>query len=604
MEIKVNPKRPIMLGQFGENDARKVIFDISEWVTDYGTGSAQLLHRRYGDVEPYPCTVTKEGNRVVWTVQAADLQPGGYGEAQLSYYVNNTLVAKTPVYRTLAQYSLTGDTSGDAPAASWVEQVIAVGAKVEAAATRAEEAAIQAEAAANSAPYVGDDGFWYEWDPDNNQFIRTEYPATGPQGIQGEKGDTGDTGPQGERGLQGIQGEKGDTGDIGPKGDTGDTGPKGDPFTYADFTTEQLAALKGEKGDTGPQGETGPKGDPFTYADFTSEQLASLKGEKGDKGDTGDIGPQGETGPQGLIGETGLQGPRGEQGIQGEKGEKGDPGTSFKILGRYETLTALKADHPTGEAGDAWAVGSETDNAVYIWDTEIGGWTNIGTMQGPQGPAGEVGPKGETGETGPAGADGASGATFTPAVSADGTLSWSNDKGLDNPASVNLKGPKGDTGLQGETGPAGQDGAPGKDGGYYAPSVDVDGNLSWTASQEWMPAVSSANIKGPKGDTGADGAQGETGPTGANGYTPVKGVDYWTAADIAEIESNLQAWAGQQGYITDLTGYATESWVTGKEYQTATQVNTAIDNKLGTINAALDVIINGGGLANAEEASF
>lgn len=32
------------------------------------------------------------------------------------------------------------------------------------------------------------------------------------------------------------------------------------------------------------------KGDPFTYEDFTDEQLADLKGEKGDKGDTGDSG--------------------------------------------------------------------------------------------------------------------------------------------------------------------------------------------------------------------------------------------------------------------------------------------------------------------------
>lgn len=43
----------------------------------------------------------------------------------------------------------------------------------------------------------------------------------------------------------------------GPKGETGTPGAKGDAFTYADFTTEQLAALKGVKGD---KGETGTKG--------------------------------------------------------------------------------------------------------------------------------------------------------------------------------------------------------------------------------------------------------------------------------------------------------------------------------------------------------
>ena len=162
------------------------------------------------------------------------------------------------------------------------------------------------------------------------------------------KGEKGDTGPQGPAGPKG---EKGDTGPAGPKGDTGDTGPqgpKGDAFTFEDFTTEQLASLKGPKGDTGaqglkgekgdtgaqgpigPQGDTGPagpkgdkgdaglqgpKGDAFTFEDFTTEQLASLKGPKGD------------TGAQGPKGDTGAQGPKGDTGATGPQGPKGDTGT-------------------------------------------------------------------------------------------------------------------------------------------------------------------------------------------------------------------------------------------------------------------------------------
>lgn len=64
----------------------------------------------------------------------------------------------------------------------------------------------------------------------------------------------------------------------------------------------------GPKGDTGAQGERGEKGDAFTYADFTEEQLAALKGPKGDtgaKGDKGDLGPQGEPGEKGAPGEAG-----------------------------------------------------------------------------------------------------------------------------------------------------------------------------------------------------------------------------------------------------------------------------------------------------------
>lgn len=67
---------------------------------------------------------------------------------------------------------------------------------------------------------------------------------------------------------------------------------------------------------------------------------------------------------------------------------------------------------------------------------------------------------------------------------------------------------------------SGGGGGSGEDGGYYAPSVDDEGNLTWTASKTDMPAVDGANIKGPKGDTGATGAQGPagaTGPAGADG---------------------------------------------------------------------------------------
>ena len=64
----------------------------------------------------------------------------------------------------------------------------------------------------------------------------------GAQGVQGERGTQGPQGPQGEQGPRGEQGPKGD---------------KGDPFTYADFTAEQLANLKGPKGDKGEDGRDG-----------------------------------------------------------------------------------------------------------------------------------------------------------------------------------------------------------------------------------------------------------------------------------------------------------------------------------------------------------
>ena len=89
------------------------------------------------------------------------------------------------------------------------------------------------------------------------------------------------------------------------------------------------------------------------------------------------------------------------------------------------------------------------------------------------------------------------------------------------------------------------------DGGYYSPSVDTDGNLSWTASKTGMPDVPGTNIKGPKGDAGATGPKGEKGDkgdTGTAGYTPVRGTDYWTAADqqaiVNDVLAALPTWEG------------------------------------------------------------
>lgn len=74
------------------------------------------------------------------------------------------------------------------------------------------------------------------------------------------------------------------------------------------------------------------------------------------------------------------------------------------------------------------------------------------------------------------GKDGQDGATFTPAVSADGTLSWTNDKSLPNPDPVNIRGPQGPQGPRGATGPQGPQGEPGPAGsGGGGVSLYADG---------------------------------------------------------------------------------------------------------------------------------
>jgi hypothetical protein len=67
------------------------------------------------------------------------------------------------------------------------------------------------------------------------------------------------------------------------------------------------------------------------------------------------------------------------------------------------------------------------------------------------------------------------------------------------------KGPKGDKGDRGEVGPKGESGE--------------------------------AGPRGPAGPAGAKGDRGEKGETGANGKTPVKGEDYFSEADIEELNN-------------------------------------------------------------------
>lgn len=109
-------------------------------------------------------------------------------------------------------------------------------------------------------------------------------------------------------------------------------------------------------------------------------------------------------------------------------------------------------------------------------------------------------PKGDKGEKGDAGDAGAPGA----------------------------KGDKGEPGAKGETGEPGakgETGAAGEAGGYYIPSVDGAGNLSFRASKSGMPGVSGANIKGEKGETGNSGTYiGDTEPTDPD-------VDVWIQPD-------------------------------------------------------------------------
>lgn len=184
------------------------------------------------------------------------------------------------------------------------------------------------------------------------------------------------------------------------------------------------------------------------------------QGPEGKKGDKGDTGAAGETGPTGPKGEQGIQGPKGDPGDKGDPGAagaKGDTGPYFTPSVSAEGVISWSNNGGLNNPPETNIRGPQGERGIQ-------GEQGIQGKQGEQGIQGEQGPQGIQGPKGADGPKGDTGPYFTPAVSAEGIISWSNNGGLDNPASVSIKGPqgakgdtgtKGDTGAQGEQGPAG-----------------------------------------------------------------------------------------------------------------------------------------------------
>ena len=157
---------------------------------------------------------------------------------------------------------------------------------------------------------------------------------------------------------------------TGQKGDPGPKGDKGDPFTYADFTPDQLEGLKGPKGD---KGESGPKGDQGIQGVAGPQGQPGPVGPKGDRGEKGEPGIQGQQGLQGPVGpkgDTGLQGPQGPVGPQGPKGEP----LRFSDLtpDQIAQLKGPKGDPgPQGPAGVGGSGGGSVDLSQYAKKTDL-----------------------------------------------------------------------------------------------------------------------------------------------------------------------------------------------------------------------------------------
>lgn len=119
---------------------------------------------------------------------------------------------------------------------------------------------------------------------------------------------------------------------------------------------------------------------------------------------------------------------------------------------------------------------------------------------------------------------------------ADGYIQYSTDGGstwTNLIAVAELKGGKGDPGAKGDPGDKGDTGAQGTKGdtgatGPQGPKGDP--------GEKGDPGAT-----GPAGPQGPAGTPGKDGANGAPGKVPIRGTDYWTAADKQEIVNDVLA---------------------------------------------------------------
>lgn len=245
----------------------------------------------------------------------------------------------------------------------------------------------------------------------------------------------------------------------------------------ATYVEANKASLKGDKGDS------------FTYADFTQEQLAELKGAKGAKGDKGENGAKGEKGDKGDRGETGATGADGKDGAKGADGitpalKVGsvttlDAGSNATVtMSENSNVYTLDFGIPKGAKGDNGASGSSGGTTVVNPTITIGtvasGDTANATITGDSPnytlnlvlPKGDKGDRGATGETGAKGADGAKGEKGADGVTPTLSVGTVTTGEAGSSASVTMSGtapdyvlnfaiPKGDKGDKGDNGASG-----------------------------------------------------------------------------------------------------------------------------------------------------
>ena len=148
--IEIGRLTRLDLGYEGENRARVIEIDVSEWLNKWPGAHIGILVQRPGEEEYYPAAAAPDGDLVRWTVTRADTEIPGQGLAQIKLLTDDDEELRSKVVRTEIRESLPGTMMDEpeAPAEEIVNETIRAASRAQAAADVASE---QADAAGEHA---------------------------------------------------------------------------------------------------------------------------------------------------------------------------------------------------------------------------------------------------------------------------------------------------------------------------------------------------------------------------------------------------------------------------------------------------------------------
>lgn len=130
IQVKENTTS-IPLGKRLENKARIIEFDLSDFISQYGEGTAVLLAKRSQDSTAYPVSIVQDGDTATWEVINSDTEYKGQGRCELFWYVGEVL-AKSVVYSTYVEDDIGEEGEVPEPFEPYFEQILDAVERIEA----------------------------------------------------------------------------------------------------------------------------------------------------------------------------------------------------------------------------------------------------------------------------------------------------------------------------------------------------------------------------------------------------------------------------------------------------------------------------------------